>query len=656
MPNALRPFNPAYSTIKAIYLANELGASDSVPSGVSSKAEKLNIAQQNTECVFERIEIVENANDIFPNGILVVRDTKDIASRIKIYEINKVLIEFFDSTVWKLDITSVSYLNNAASDTEENFVGIYFTNKYYKQFQQSSLNQILKIKKPSVYNISDFVNLVHTKAFDRSTELLRNNSRTDNYVLYRPINTIQKRDETVSDNPVEYLNYLSSYAVNSQAGDAYYMFWTEMDGSVNFKYFYRDLTQDPSYEKIQEDYRRIGIYDGDSVLQKLSNQKIYRKCYFYNTNPSFQYISKNYYYIRKTPKLLDLVPLGLTGATATTYITKSMAYHFQDEGEKYNIELINQDNTGIALPGADQLIYKNHWGYYDGLESLNYSTPLTHVGQKFGLDQSYGSLNLMGLSGFMPYVDNVEMWKNCFDLTPVHPSYCGPECPIGQTLGSKTYLQYVLNARYNAFLKANGPTGDTYLTTIRNIEMQNFIMYSLCCMGRENTFFAVLTRFEEDQKTNQPNTYGKKYLYSWKELKFDSPYDAYGPGGSGYTGAGLSGSTCYYFHELEKWKLEGLASSTGQDHTWAINLNERGISGDYLPAGWISPPPGNFKLRPIGAKTSSVGTGGNIFHIVKMYRTPVHELLIKSGNELYPTYEGNFIYYFTAENVLDGPC
>jgi hypothetical protein len=71
MANTQSQYNPAYSTIKAIYLDDE-----SIP----STTVRLNILRQNTECQFERIEFVENVNDIFPNGVLIVRDTKDIVS------------------------------------------------------------------------------------------------------------------------------------------------------------------------------------------------------------------------------------------------------------------------------------------------------------------------------------------------------------------------------------------------------------------------------------------------------------------------------------------------------------------------------------------------------------------------------------------------
>ena len=45
-----------------------------------------------------------------------------------------------------------------------------------------------------------------------------------------------------------------------------------MNGDVNFKCLKRDLKQDPSYATIKNDYRNVGIYNGDSVIQKLSDK------------------------------------------------------------------------------------------------------------------------------------------------------------------------------------------------------------------------------------------------------------------------------------------------------------------------------------------------------------------------------------------------
>lgn len=647
MPNDNDRFNPAYSTIKAIYLANRAGIE-----GSGNNAEKLNIARFNTECVFEKIEFVENINDVLPNGVLVVRDINDIVSRMRKYEIENIVIEFFEDLSWEpwtLDITSISYINNAASDTEENFVNIYFSNKYYKKSQNSSLINVLDYKQPVVFLITTFVNLVKNLFFETQKGFV---SQTDNYVLYRPINTVNDRIEAVSTNPLEYLNYLASSTVNRVDKLPQFMFWTDFDGSVNFKFFNRDCTKDNSFNLIDAEVRRIAIFDGDSVIQKLSDDKVYRKCYFYNTNPAYQFISKKYHYIKKTPKILDTTPSTLSGESLDSYLYSGLMYQFQDEGQKYNIEVVGVRGTTFAVPGSDQLYCKTHWGYYDGLESIDSVDRISSLGGDFGNSKNYNSLTLMGSSGYMPFVDTTEMWKNMFDITEIHPHYPDQLSVAVGFAGEYTNLQKIMNVRYNSFLQTIANQNDR-LTQLRNIELQNFIMYTLCCMGkkREESFFAVLTKFEVDSSSTQPNNpSGKIYRYRWNKLKFNSKYDENGP-------VGLTG---YYFNEIEKWSLDSEKSSTNQDDTWAINTNERGLSAGYLPPGWVYQPPTGFYLRPIGLKTDSfdpiLNTSGDIFHIVKMYKIPLEELLLKSNNNLYREYAGKYLYYFSAENVLDGRC
>lgn len=637
MPNTESNFNPAYSTIKAIFLSDQERSSQS----------NLNIIRQNTECQFEKIEFVENVNDVFPNGVLVVRDINDIVSRMRQYNIRKIFIQFFNSTEWELDITSVSYINNAASDTEENFVGIYFSNKYYTLSQNTSLHSKLYTLKPNVLRIYELVDSIKRDYFGLSVTngTLDDNGfsdETSNYAVYKPLNPIEGRDEVVSDNGVEFLNYLASAAIDKDTKIPSFLFWTEFDGNINFKSFKYDLTQDDSYSTIDSEYRRFAIYDGDAVLQPTSNDrtKLYRKIYFLNTDPAYQYISKNYYYIRKTPKVLDEIPKGLSAASGpnkpsdlTKYIYSTLAYQFQDEGQKYNIEVISNGISGgkyYILPGANQLVYNRHWGYYDGPDPLNDKTSITHISQVFGSEKNYKDLDLVGLSGYMPYVDNTEMWKNYFDMTPIHPHF-----PDNANIeGKNTYLQKILDIRYNSF--SSGLSGALKeLEEIRKIELQNFIMYSLCCLGQEDCFFALLEQYQED---NTKATIGssKIYRYKWSKITFDGT-----TGSSGSSSAmGLSGST--FIHQLEGWKLDGLKSSDNQDESWAININERGLSADYLPPGWASSCiPSNFKFRPIGAKGSSIGNSGYIHHIVRLCRYDD---------------QGKYFYYFTAENVVDGCC
>ena len=245
----------------------------------------------------------------------------------------------------------------------------------------------------------------------------------------------------------------------------------------------------------------------------------------------------------------------------------------------------------------------------------------------------------MGSSGYMPYVDNTEMWKNMFDMTAVHPDTPNTGLPSG----AATNLQKIINIRYNNFETGHE---QEHIDLLRSIETQNFILYSLCCMGQrtDDCFFAVLQRYEVDCTKGYTGADQKSYRYKWNKIEFDASGLCGGAGATacfdGSCGAcGASGNT--YFHHLEKWSLSNIKSSDLQDNSWAINLNERGITNSYLPPGWVpSCIPTGFAYRAIGAKTIGANTE-DIFHIVKLCKHT-------EGN--------NYFYYFTAENVVDGCC
>jgi hypothetical protein len=219
-----------------------------------------------------------------------------------------------------------------------------------------------------------------------------------------------------------------------------------------------------------------------------------------------------------------------------------------------------------------------------------------------------------------------------------------------------------MDIRYDIF--SGGASGASAaagrLEKIREIEAQNFVMYSLCCMGKqENCFFAALQRYEPDNTyygvtcAPDPTLPGsaKFYRYKWNKILFEPGHEGVTCGTCGSSGAsgassgnGISGCTTYS-HQLEKWCLDpSTKSSPTQDDTWAINLNERGLSGAYLPPGWVSPTSASFKFRPIGANTSSaIGvSGGNINHIA---RVCIEQIDAKTR-----------VTYFWIENVLDGLC
>lgn len=626
------------------------------------------IDKTNGFCQFEKIEMIESVFELLPSGGLVVRDTSDIITYISTNKLDTLEIYFQDDTAIYCSINGTSYINNAASETEENFVLINFSNHLYKHSQQHSLTQLIKAKKPQVHKIYKFIETFvstlvtsikedYKKLYD---PFIGENTETSNYLLYKQLNPMEYRMEAPNENYLEYLYYVSSNACEKLTEEPRYLFWTEFSNRINFKFFPKNPDDDTkAIEKMNSNSFYYAVYNSDVPLQNVSNEDTaYKKIYILKTAPADQFVSKKYFYIRKTPKLLNK---NITQTAAYPY--DLLSYQFQDEGQKYDVEIIGSDGVLSEVQnGADQLMYKGHWGYYDDMLPQDSTSMQTHISQEFGTESSYKGITFMGVTGNYPYADCADMWKNMFDFTPVHPHT--PTININPE-GNNTKLQKMIDIRWRAY----GVTNDK-LIKIRNIEKQNFIMYTLCCVDEsEESFFAQIygykpevSTYDSKGRSNEP----LKYLYAWNKINCNVTF---------------SGTTpSYDFRALENWKKDDKEKTNEEDiTTFAINTNERTNSksafgkGFYAP-GWYIENLGTEGQLGNGITYRSVKQDGGGLNqtqglngtssestplIVKMYKTPIRKLLMESGitdPKIYEIYAGKYLYTFSAENVVDGAC
>lgn len=645
--------NAFHSSLVGIYLEDKDGVDPSF---------SYNIIVKNPECEFHRLEMEENIFEIYPIGALIVRDTKDILSFISVNKVTNVKLVFQDSdennSFIDLSITSTSYVTNAASDTEQNFVSINLSNYFYKYSQKSSLIRELNSKKPQVHKTSDFIKKISAEVLDvkfpNSKPTLRTCDTTDNYILYRPLNPNGHHLESPSDNVFQYLMYLSTLATDETTKNPRFMFWTEFGNVINFKYFPESPLKETQeiLKKLDSKNFKYAVYTGDVAEQTFKvddSVTLFKKIYNISTDPADQFVSKNYYYIRSIPKFLDNNPTPGNSASIE-YLTMFML----DDGIKNNIEVISSSGlvNGITA-GADELRYESEWGYHSKYLSPNHDNG-SLISTEYGVGPNYSVFDYMGSTGFINYVDSGHMWKNIFDFTPISPNY--PLLPTGNP--NNFNLQKIIDIRYDVL--SGNSFSNPNLELIRKIEKQNFILYTLCCMGddSDDSFFAELVRYAPDQNPiNAENGKGLKFRYQWKGLKYTTKNTTGNGGGTYYT-------------DVENWEYDPnlqssggtyIAGATLGDSTWAINLNERtaGLgTPDYYPPGWVSTNlPSGFKFRPVGAYGPTFGaSGGIISHIVKMYRTSADHLLASSGITTPPDLIGAKMYYFTAENVTDGTC
>ena len=356
--------NPISTPIQSIILKSNLSTDDS--------NFDIELMKNNKFCQFERIELEESVNNIFPTGALVVRDTSDILTYIATNEIKSIIVSMGDlddttSEKYEWSITSITYANNAVSEIDQTFVVIYFTNKLFQESQGKSFydeiiyetdsegevtavpSSLWDISYPFVTTPEHIIKtygyrsvfskpLFNKRDSDGNEIILKgcgvnnnikNNFEPKNAVLFRPKIADAMRQEQYQTNIISYLNYIFTYAVSAPTESdqlkPYYMFWTDFTNCLNYKFF--DLRSDLATDKYKFDLdpsdpyhiQAYGVYDSPDVqrlLKDVDGQDIEcKKIYVLVTNPATSIINKNYYYIRSTPIYMEIPEYGLSGST-----------------------------------------------------------------------------------------------------------------------------------------------------------------------------------------------------------------------------------------------------------------------------------------------------------------------------------------------------
>jgi len=332
----------------------------------SDEGAGIELMKINNFCQFERMELEESTNNIFPVGSLLVRDTGDIISYIAQREIKKIKVELENGEKFTWYITAMTYVNNMASEIDQTFVSINFTNKLYYESQFVSfyderpefelneetgemepVGEVLpiwgieypfvttpehiiktygkkKVFTPPEYNITDSKGNQVTYKGCGTNLFIKNIAEPTNYTLFRPRISDAMRREQYQTNIISYLNYLFTYATDV-FNRPYYMFWTDFTNCLNYKFF--DLETDLEstefgFDKENTDPGHIqayAIYDSPDVERVLTvegDDRICKKIYVMVTNPAYTLNDKNYYYLRSSPIYMEDTSSVLNGATS----------------------------------------------------------------------------------------------------------------------------------------------------------------------------------------------------------------------------------------------------------------------------------------------------------------------------------------------------
>ena len=366
----------------------------------------VDVMLKNNFCQFERMEMEESVVNIFPTGALILRDITDIVTYIAKKEIKTIIVKFSTGEIYKWYITSISYINNAASEMDQSFVAIYFTNSLFQQSQTKSFyterkivynpdtnayedkgtQPIWPIEYPFVTTHKHIIQTYGTHAIfnaplypikdkDGNAKTLngcgvnlyvKNVQEPTNYVLFRPRVPDGHRLEQFQTNIITYLNYIFSYAVNDD-NLPYYLFWSDFVNCLNYKYF--NLRTDLQSEKFKFDLPSTdpGQIKAYAVFDSTDQERTFtiddkevscKKIYVMVTNPAYSMHDKNYYYLRNSPVYLEEPFYKLSGATSNPLHLMSS---YMSESANTLLTTVTQasitDSSGLTY--AQKLKYKS---------------------------------------------------------------------------------------------------------------------------------------------------------------------------------------------------------------------------------------------------------------------------------------------------------
>lgn len=420
----MTPSNPIDTAVSSIILKSDENVEFDI-----------DIFQSNQFCQFERLELEESVLNIFPKGALILRDKSDIMTYIAIKKIKSLLVEFQGGEKYLWYITSLNYTNNAASEIDQSFIVVYFTNSLYHQSQNVSFydekvfeentetGEIEEVSATSLWPFSHpFVttpeHIIKTygtrSVFNKplfpilnqdgdDTNLkgcgvnlfIKNTQEPVNYVLFRPKIADPERIEQYQTNIISYLNYIFTFAINEDK-KPYYLFWTDFSNTLNYKFF--DLRKDLesgqyAFDKENNDSGKIqgyAVYNSDDIgrVFKIEDQDVScNKVYVMITNPSHTIQDKNYYYIRSAPIYLEQPSHEVSGSTssaerlmspymsesANTTLTTVTTYTTNDSADlPYAFRTENRKDANLLnLP--DQ----GFWGYAKDFNTYNNTINVT---------------------------------------------------------------------------------------------------------------------------------------------------------------------------------------------------------------------------------------------------------------------------------------
>ena len=488
--------------------------------------------------MFERLEFSSGIDNIYANGILVLRDRGDIVGKLNPSgkDIIKVVITSDDDASEQIEqyyvASECSYSSGATDRKHTKLVTFKLLSlNLYRNERAINSPNITELKYGFIDNSNLMFNRICNNAgFYYSDTGTGPSTRTCYYLKNK--NLIYPNNRVTDDSPMSHLLYMSKYALPADPENNYpsYFVYDDANTSLQFKNI---IPEDPEAVTYQKKFiiGNINTIQDKEVPFEIKPTKqfsfselinsgalsSYYECVFPDFYKPYIDFLGNTEYV-KTNIEYNITDLNPDFANLCSVNDRGLSYTLVDEVVQQTVQVCIESDieTGECIEFQDQVI---------GV-TLFYSAYIPT--KRFVDDKPYGYydttyLNLPYEPVFNVYANidspktTLKIYQTMFDIFPYTDDFLNSTNAPGIT-SSKAMISKIVQ-----ILDSVENAKKTYHETITLKEQYNVFKYVLCCLEGEGpddgAAFDAVVKYDR-VLTNSSDTKHPVYLYTFKEVEF----------------------------------------------------------------------------------------------------------------------------------------
>jgi hypothetical protein len=463
--------------------------------------------------MFERLEFSSGIDNIYANGILVLRDRGDIIGKLNPSgkDIVKVVITSDDDTSREIQqyyVASECMYSSGATDRKYTKLVTFklLSLNLYRNERAINSQNITELK----YGFIDNSNLMFNRICDNAGFYYSDtgtgaSTRTCYYLKNK--NLIYPNNRVTDDSPMSHLLYMSKYALPKDPKNNYpsYFVYDDANTSLQFKNIIPEDVEDVTYPT-KFIVGNINTIQGKEVPFEIKPTKQFSFSELINSG------ALSSYYECVFP---DFYKPYIDFLGNTEYVKTNIEYNITDLKPTF-ANLCSVDDRGLSYTLVDEVI--------NGI-TLFYSAYIPT--KRFVDNKPYGYydttyLNLPYEPVFNVYANidspktTLKIYQTMFDIFPYTDDFLNSTNAPGIT-SSKAMISNIVQ-----ILDSVENAKKTYHETITLKEQYNVFKYVLCCLegeGPDGAAFDAVVKYDR-VLTNSSDTKHPVYLYTFKEVEF----------------------------------------------------------------------------------------------------------------------------------------